>query len=388
MSRSFTLLVSRFSLLVLLILSVSGCAPKSRHFSAPDGKHYTKAVIKGYTNIRYWGDQRAAYADTTIDRLKQNKQLHKRVDILALSGGAEDGAYGAGFLKGWSERGERPEFTMVTGISTGALIAPFAFLGPEYDDVLQRLFTESSRKNIFVLTPFTALFGGSSVTDTAPLRHILKEEIDDAFVAALAREGRKGRILQIGTTNLDAQRPVTWEITEIAQSGHPDAKRLIQQIMLASASIPGVFPPVLIDVMVDGKKHQELHVDGGVTQQIFVYPYDLNVRRYEKILGIRPKKSFWLIRNTKIDPEYHAVDLWLSDIAGRSVSTLIKYQGRDNLQNIVAVAKRDGFKVHITHVPASFDTPLENMFDKQYMRALYKVGYDKGRSKSAWHTDF
>ncbi|MBN2249191.1 MAG: hypothetical protein JW682_02505, partial [Campylobacterales bacterium] len=123
MSRSFMLLVSRFSILGMLVLLVSGCAPKSRHFSAPDGAHYTKAVIKGYTNIRYWGDQRAAYADTTIDRLKQNKQLHKRVDILALSGGAEDGAYGAGFLKGWSERGNRPEFTMVTGISTGALIA-------------------------------------------------------------------------------------------------------------------------------------------------------------------------------------------------------------------------------------------------------------------------
>ncbi|MDD2225777.1 MAG: patatin-like phospholipase family protein [Dysgonamonadaceae bacterium] len=388
MSGSFTLLLYRFSVLILLILSVSGCTPKSRQFAAPDKKHYTKAVISGHTNIRYWGDQRAPYADTTIHRLKKNRLLHKRVDILALSGGAEDGAYGAGFLKGWSERGERPEFTMVTGISTGALIAPFAFLGAEYDDVLQRLFTESSRKNIFVLTPFTALFGGSAVTDTAPLRRILKEEIDDAFVAALAREGRKGRILQIGTTNLDAQRPVIWEITEIAKSGHPDAKRLIQQIMLASASIPGVFPPVLIDVMIDGKKHQELHVDGGVTQQIFVYPYDFDVRWYERTLGIRPKKNFWLIRNTKITPEYHAVDLWLSDIAGRSVSTLIKYQGRDNLKSIIAVAKRDGFKVHITHVPASFDTPLEDMFDKKYMKALYKVGYEKGRSESAWYTDF
>ncbi|MDD3495459.1 MAG: hypothetical protein PHU11_06180, partial [Dysgonamonadaceae bacterium] len=159
-------------------------------------------------------------------------------------------------------------------------------------------------------------------------------------------------------------------------------------IMLASASIPGVFPPVLIDVVIDGKKHQELHVDGGVTQQIFVYPYDFDVRWYERTLGIRPKKNFWLIRNTKITPEYHAVDLWLSDIAGRSVSTLIKYQGRDNLKSIIAVAKRDGFKVHITHVPASFDTPLEDMFDKKYMKALYKVGYEKGRSESAWYTDF
>ncbi|MFT7879510.1 MAG: patatin-like phospholipase family protein [Sulfurimonas sp.] len=388
MSPILRLSVLRVVGTMVLVLLLSGCALKSRQFSAPDEAHYTKALVTGYKNIRYWGDQRAAYAYTTMDRLKLNKKLHQRVDILALSGGAEDGAYGAGFLKGWSERGDRPEFTMVTGISTGALIAPFAFLGPEYDHVLKRLFTESSKKNIFVLTPFRALFGGSAVADTAPLRRILKEEIDDDFVAALAREGRKGRILQIGTTNLDAQRPVIWEISEIAQSGYPGAKHLIQQIMLASASIPGVFPPVLIDVRIEGKKHQELHVDGGVTQQIFVYPYDLNVRWYEKALGIRPQKHFWLIRNTKINPEYHIVDLGVSDIAGRSVSTLIKYQGRDNLKNIMSLAKRDGFKVHITHVPASFDTPLEEMFDKRYMGALYRVGYEKGRTRSGWQRGF
>lgn len=373
--------------MILVALLFSGCALKSRPFSAPDEKDYTKAVITGYKNIRYWGEHRAEYASTTMDRLRLNKTLHKRVDILALSGGAEDGAYGAGFLKGWSERGDRPEFTMVTGISTGALIAPFAFLGPEYDNVLRRLFTESSKKNIFVLNPFTVLFGGSAVADTAPLRRILREEIDDKFVAALAEEARKGRILQIGTTNLDAQRPVIWEISEIAKSGHPNAKYLIQQIMLASASIPGVFPPVLIDVTIDGKKYQELHVDGGVTQQIFVYPYGFHAKQYEKALGIRPKKNFWLIRNTKITPEYNAVDLGVSDIASRSVSTLIKYQGRDNLKNIMSLAKRDGFKVHITHVPASFDTPLEDMFDQKYMGALYKVGYEKGRSHSAWYSD-
>lgn len=376
--------MSRVAGMMLVALLLSGCALKSRQFAAPEEAEYIKAAITGYKHIRYWGDRRAEYADTTMDRLKLNKKLHNRVDILALSGGAEDGAYGAGFLKGWSERGDRPEFTMVTGISTGALIAPFAFLGAEYDPVLKRLFTESSKKNIFVLTPFTALFGGSAVADTAPLRDILKEEIDDAFVAALAREARKGRILQIGTTNLDAQRPVIWEVSEIAKSGHPDAKYLIRQIMLASASVPGVFPPVLIEVTIEGKKYQELHVDGGVTQQIFVYPYALDVKWYEKALGIRPQKNLWLIRNTKITPEYKIVDLGVSDIASRSISTLIKYQGRDNLKNIMSLAKRDNFKVSITHVPGSFDTRLEEMFDKRYMRALYQVGYEKGRSDLAW----
>jgi len=340
--------------------------------------------VPGYHNIRYWGDQASEHVDETIERLKANKTIKKRVDILALSGGAEDGAYGAGFLKGWSERGNRPEFTLVTGISTGALIAPFAFLGPQYDDVIKRLYTETSQKNIFLFTPFTALMGGSAVADTAPLRKILKEEINKEFVAALAKEGQKGRVLHIGTTDLDAQRPVVWDITKIAQSGREDAPRLIRNIMLASSSIPGAFPPVLINVLIDGKRHQELHVDGGVTRQIFVYPYDLDIRRFQRKLNIYPKKTFWLIRNTKIAPEYAIVPLSLSGITERSVSTLIKYQGRGDLYNIDALAKRDGFNIYITNVPSSFRVTPKELFDSKYMNALYHVGYETGRSNTAW----
>lgn len=228
-----------------IMILLSACSTKPRMFEAPSADKYTAATIAGYHNIRYWGDQTSEYVDVTIQRLKANKTIQKRVDILALSGGAEDGAYGAGFLKGWSERGDRPEFTLVTGISTGALIAPFAFLGPEYDGVISRLYTETSQKNIFLLTPFTALLGGSAVADTAPLRQILREEIDAEFVVKLAQEGRKGRVLHIGTTDLDAQRPVVWDITKIAQSGRTDAPKLIRNIMLASASVPARFLPCL-----------------------------------------------------------------------------------------------------------------------------------------------
>jgi predicted patatin/cPLA2 family phospholipase len=371
-------------LVLFLMVWVSGCSSKPRMFNAPSQDKYTLATVPGYHNIRYWGDKTSQHVNETIERLKVNKAIHKRVDILALSGGAEDGAYGAGFLKGWSEHGDRPEFTLVTGISTGALIAPFAFLGPKYDNVIQRLYTETSQKNIFFFTPHTALMGGSALTDTAPLRQILKEEIDAEFVAKLAKESRKGRILHIGTTNLDAQRPVVWDITKIAQSGRSDAPELIRNVMLASASIPGVFPPVLIDVSIDGKRYQELHVDGGVTRQIFVYPYDLDVRYLQKRLKIYPRKTFWLIRNTKIAPEYSPVSLSVSDITERSLLTLIKYQGRGDLYNIEALSRRDGFNTYITNVPSDFDMELEEFFDRKYMNALYKLGYEKGRSGSAW----
>ncbi|MEW8525611.1 MAG: patatin-like phospholipase family protein [Candidatus Thiodiazotropha endolucinida] len=373
------------------ILLLTGCATTPREYAAPAADLYARAEVVGFHNIRFWGDETAPYLDEAILRLKDALHripaLRERIDILALSGGAEDGAYGAGFLKGWTERGDRPEFLMVTGISTGALIAPFAFLGPKYDDSIKRLFTETSKKDIFIFTPFTALFGGKALADTAPLRRIIREEVDDELVAAIARESRRGRILQIGTTNLDAQRPVVWDIGRLAESGHPEATRLIGDIMLASASIPGVFPPVMINVTVDNKLHQEVHVDGGVTNQIFVYPRKLNVHEIENELEVSPKKSFWLIRNTKVTPEYKAIELGLSDITSRSISTLIKYQGRGDLLNISSLAKRDGFEVHITNVPAEFDVPLNDMFDPVYMKALYKTGYEAANSNSAWRAN-
>ncbi|MEJ2498160.1 MAG: patatin-like phospholipase family protein [Sulfurovaceae bacterium] len=334
-----------FKLLILplFFLLLIGCSAKIRHYSAPSATQYTQATVKGYNkDIRYWGGEYAKLNNEDLKRLMKNKALFHDVNILALSGGAEDGAYGAGFLNGWTKRGDRPQFMMVTGISTGALIAPFAFLGSRYDHVIKRFYTQSSTKNIL------------------------------------------SRVLLIGTTDLDAQRPVVWNITKIAMSGRKDAKKLIRKIMLASASIPGAFPPVLIDVTIDGKRYQEVHVDGSVTRQIFIYPRTLNIYEYENRLGIAPKKTFWLIRNTKIDPVYSPVSLSLRDIAERSISTLIKYQGRDNIYNIISIAKRDGFDVYITNVPKDFDKPLKELFDPEYMRALYDVGYKRGISKSAW----
>ncbi len=376
-------------LILVSVLILSACTSFPREHSAPSKDNYTQAEVTGFHDIRYWGDEAPPYIDKIILRLrsalKTNPSMRQRVDVLALSGGAEDGAYGAGFLKGWTDRGSRPEFTVVTGVSTGALIAPFAFLGSEYDASIKRFFTETSKKDIFLFTPLTAMFGGTSLGDTKPLRRIIREEVDEEFIQAIARESLRGRILLISTTNLDAQRPVIWDIGRIAESGHPDAAKLISNIMLASSAVPGIFPPVITNVTIDGNQYQEVHVDGGVTNQIFVYPHAIRVREMEKHLGTYPKKkTFWLIRNTKIDPEYKPVDLSISDIASRSISTLIKYQGRDNLLNISNLAKRDGFDINLTHVPQSFDVALNDLFDPDYMNALYQTGYDVAVSERVW----
>lgn len=372
----------------ILILGLSACAASERMWPAPDETSYPRAEIAGYEDIRFFVDETPVLVEQFVasrrEIIKQNPSLAIRQDGLALSGGAEDGAYGAGFLKGWTDRGDRPEFTWVTGISTGALMAPFAFLGSDYDDEIERFYKETTTDDLVLLKPFQLLLGASAVADSAPLRATIRREVDADLVAAIARESRRGRLLLIGTTNLDAQRHMIWNIGKIAESGRADAPELIGNILLASASIPGAFPPVKFDVIVDGKKRQELHVDGGITHQIFAYPDGIPVRQMEAILGIAPTKTMWVIRNTKIDPDYQETGLGVASIVGRSINTLTKYQGIGDLNALERLAKRDGFDFRLAYVPASFDVPYVTFFDRDYMVALFGVGYAAARSDAPW----
>lgn len=377
-------------LTICLAISLSACSTIARIHPAPDKAIYQQAKISGFHHIRSWGDELPPFLESAIEQrrkhIRVNPSLRRRNDVLALSGGGADGAYGAGFLKGWTDRGDRPEFTLVTGVSTGALIAPFAYLGSEYDDVLKRFYTETKTSQIISIQPLSALFGGAAVGDSTPLKNIIEEEVNSTLLRKIAAQHKRGRLLLIGTTNLDAQRQMIWNIGAIASSGHKGAAKLIQKILLASTSIPGVFPPVQFDVMIDGKRYQELHVDGGVTHEIFAYPPSIKVKEIERRLGINPKKTFWLLRNTKINAEYKSVKLDVTTIAERSISTLIKYQGRGDLIELERLARRDGFAFRLTSVPEEFAFKRKEIFDPVYMGELYKVGYSAGLSGSSWRS--
>ena len=195
-----------------------------------------------------------------------------RVDFLALSGGSDDGAFGAGLLIGWTAAGTRPEFKLVTGVSTGALIAPFAFLGPSRDAQLREVYTAIGPKDVFSRRDLASLPWDDALSDTRPLYKLISRYADEGMMADIAREYRRGRLLLIGTTNLDVMRPVIWNIGAIAASGKPGALELIRHILLASASVPALFPPVLIEVEQGGPRFQEMHVDGGAVAQLFLYP--------------------------------------------------------------------------------------------------------------------
>lgn len=306
-------------------------------------------------------------------------------NFLAISGGGGKGAFGAGLLVGWTESGTRPDFKVVTGVSTGALIAPYAFLGSAYDGSLSRLYTAVSPENIYKERgPIAALFFDDALVDSTPLLGLIADRVDDAMLAAISREYARGRLLLIATTNLDARQPIIWNIGAIASSGDPGARDLIHEILLASASIPGIFPPVMIDVEVDGETYQEMHVDGGTMVQLFLYPAAIGERAIAA--GLERERHAFVIRNGYIGGDWSAVERQTVEIAGRAIETLVFANSVNDIIRTYFITQRDGVDFHYAFIADEFERPESgDDFDPTYMKALYEYGYEKARRGFEWH---
>jgi hypothetical protein len=313
-----------------------------------------------------------------------------RYDTLALSGGADDGAYGAGLLSAWSVRGDRPEFVMVTGVSTGALTAPFAFLGPDYDDDLRQVYGGFPADRIFRPRSLVGILFGTSAVHVGPLRDLIANYADEEMLAAVAAEHRRGRRLFVQSTNLDAQRPVLWDLGAIAASGAPNALDVFRDALLASASVPGAFPPVVfsVDHDAEGGPFDELHVDGGVVsesttleawQAVVATGYEDELRE-----GMDGPLRFYVVRNGRISPQYAVTRNSLLGVAGRSVSTLIKFQGIADLERAYDAARLRDAEYYATWIGKEFDAPSDGPFDPEYMKALFAYGYEKFLTGHAW----
>jgi len=384
-------------ILVGLTLSIliGGCASDNLlRDPVPQGL-VNVAQVDNLDHVRFWGDiPPGGYEFVTDRRVAQLKAYYgvpelkgRKVEInsLSLSGGGSDGAFGAGLLVGWSESGTRPRFDVVTGISTGAMIAPMAFLGPRYDAMLKEAYTTISTDQVARAQVLPALFGATAgLADSKPLAGLIARYTSQQMLTDIAAEYRKGRILLIGTTNLDAQRPVIWDIGALASSGHPDALKLMRRIILASASIPGAFPPVEINVTADGRPYDEMHVDGGVTRQVFLYPPGYEPQVVDRALGWKPVRHAYIIRNSKVAPEFKITESKILPIASRSISTLIKTQGIGDLYQIYLTTQRDRVDYNLAYIPADFDVPSKSAFDKVYMNALFNLGHSLGRSGYKW----
>jgi hypothetical protein len=303
--------------------------------------------------------------------------------FLAISGGGDDGAFGAGLLVGWTARGDRPQFAVVTGISTGALSAPFAFLGPDYDDELKQVYTETSADDIFSKEPILGILSGDAATDTTPLKRLIAKYVDEAMVRRIAEEYDKGRLLLIATTNLDQARSIIWNIGAIARSPDPRARELIVEVLRASASIPGAFPPVMLDVTVDGKRYEEMHVDGGAMAQVFLYPPSLRLKAIDRM---RPnhKDVAYIIRNGRLFRAETSVKRQTLAIAGQAISTMTASAGMNDLYRIYLTSQRDGVDYNLAYLDDEFDVPYKGPFDKGYMNTLFDYGYRKGLAGYPW----
>jgi predicted acylesterase/phospholipase RssA len=376
----------------ILLLVVSGCSSLPERNFVPETL-VKSAEIDGMAGVRGWIDELPPlerFKTTEIPLMRARFDEKARLkqplvsNMLALSGGGENGAFGAGLLVGWTDRGDRPDFDLVTGVSAGALIAPFAFLGSKYDRQMSDLFNRYGGTDIYQANIISGILGGNAVASNEPLKKLIALHIDRSVQKALAEERAKGRLLLIGTTNLDAERPVYWDIGRIAQSKSKSALDLIRSVMRASAAIPGVFPPVRIKVVADGKTFEELHVDGGPTRQVFFSPTDFRFKDLDRALGRKITRNLFIIRNGKIGPEWTPAKESVLAIGQRSLYTVTKNQALGDLTRMHAKAVADDIAYHLAVIPDSFNAPQPEPFDRAYMQALYKVGYQLGRSGYNW----
>ncbi len=309
-----------------------------------------------------------------------------RKSILALSGGGAYGAYAAGVICGWTCAGNRPTFDVVTGISTGSLIAPLVFLGPKYDDEIRRFYTTLDADDIYQLQILNGLFS-DSLASNAPLARQVDSGLTEQVVREIAVEHRKGRRLYIGTTERDSKRLVVWDIGAIACRGQSDDRELIKKILLGSAAIPGFFPPSKIPVTVDGQSFVERHVDGSTSTTVFfrppVDPADPECRRDPT--AILAGTDLYVIIAGKLYADPEAVKDRAVFIAMNSVATTAYAQTRGDLQRIYFVATLTGMNYFQASIPEEFPAPLTNTdFDRDKMTKMFNEGKRQVQMGTVW----
>ncbi len=391
-AAAFPWSVSNWLMAAILILAfIHGCTFPSRNAAVPENLT-TKAIVPGISNVRYWmdGDPKPLLLEARAAMVREREFLERwghrgpvpEADGLVVSGGGDNGAFGANLLIGWTAKGDRPSFKIVTGISTGALIAPFAFMGPDYDDELRSVYTKVSAKDIFEERGLLAAIFDDAMAHTGPLWRLVERHINMEMLQAIAKEYRKGRLLFVATTNLDARRPVIWNMGAIAESGHPNALRLFRSILIASSAIPGMFPPVMIDVEIGDQKFQEMHVDGGAMAQAFLYPPSLHVD--DKEMKVHRERKAYIIRNARLDPKWATVERRTLNIAGRAISSLIHTQGIGDLYKMYLITKRDGIDFNLAYIPSDFTEKHKKPFETDYMKRLFDYGYKLARKGYPW----
>src|SRR5258707_7263654 len=357
------------------VFILAGCSPlPGTSYSASDA---ASSTVLNFSELRRYADEPAStFLKTDVS------SRAGPVSYLALSGGGADGAYGAGVLNGWTAAGTRPEFSVVSGVSTGALIAPFAFLGPAYDATLRDVYTSGIAESLLNTPNIVHALFGSGLFGNTHLRELVARYVGQDMLAAIAAEHAKGRRLLIVTTNLDTQGTVIWDMGRIATIGSAQALGLFRDVLAASASIPVVFPPMLIDAEANGRRFQEMHVDGGVTAPVLTLPEAFLLRNGALARGLR--MNIYVLVNDKVERDFQLVPNSTIDIAARASASVTKTQIRSVLYETYDFARRNNFGLNLTYFDKDFPSPGSFGFETSYMRSLYQYGYDKAKAGGFW----
>ncbi|CAH1654428.1 Patatin-like phospholipase [Hyphomicrobiales bacterium] len=309
---------------------------------------------------------------------------HKEVNYLVLSGGGAGGAFSVGALKAWSEKGQRPQFDIVSGVSTGALIAPYAFLGSAYDETLVDLYTSGVAEKLVDMDFLPLGLLGAGLLKQEPLRTMIERYLTRDIVAKIAAEHRKGRRLLVLTSNLDSQKAVIWNMGAIANSDRPDAVRLFRDIITASASIPGLYPAVLIKAKSGLQHFEEMHSDGGSASQVLTIPEGWMADAENANWPRAANFNMYILVNNALMPEFATTTNNTFIVAARASSSLVKSQTRSALLATYAYSKKMGIRFHMASIDEEIPYDMTKPFSTTYMRAVYEIGYRKMIGNSLW----
>jgi hypothetical protein len=363
------------SAILTAMFILAGCSSLPR--TAYTASEAASSTVLNLGELRWYADEPAsAFLRTNVS------SRTGPLSYLALSGGGADGAYGAGVLNGWTAAGTRPEFSVVSGVSTGALIAPFAFLGPAYDATLREVYTSGIAESLLNTPSIVHAVFGSGLFGNTHLRELVARYIGQDMLAAIAAEYAKGRRLLVVTTNLDTQRTVIWDMGRVAAIGSPQALDLFRDVLAASASIPVVFPPMLIDAEANGHRFQEMHVDGGVTAPVLTLPEAFLLRNGAFARGLR--MNIYILINDKVERDFQLVPNSTIGIAARASASVMKTQIRSVLYETYDFARRNNFGFNLTYIAKDLPSPGSSGFDTGYMRSLYQYGFDKAKTGDFW----
>ncbi len=385
-----------YQLLIIItcLLVLSGCAHVRK--AVPENL-VGKATVVGMPDIRTYTDKpaslfmRKSLADSFKDEGKSDYLVDgiKTYPVLIIGGGVSNSAYGIGLLNGWLKEGHRPVFKIVTGYSSGSLLATATFSGKDYEDRLADLFTSISTKDVMKNKNIFEVLFGNSVYSSALFAKKINDIMDKDLMAKIAEEHAKGRRLYVGTSDLDAQEFVIWDMGALASRGNPDSLNMFRKIILASCSFPAMAPPVYFQVEAEGRRYEEMHADGGVIGGIF-YIHQLmeGTGPADQPFGIGHGKfrtRLYILNCCYMSPHSKKVEDNLTAITSRLIETNGASKMSGDTYRIYAFAKEKGWDYNLAYIPEDFKPDQKEMFDRQEMRRLFKRGCDDAAEGYKWH---